>query len=1058
MNHFYLCLGLLAIGGLTTTSVNAQENSFLLNFTEQYDAGLGQNFPLPSSGYLYDRVYPVLDLDKVEPCDTMDINQTVQAWWEIRQSNIQVDIADLSYEKKELLILNHTEQLAIVGFDYQGERMNAELYESEDLYWEEDILNCKPNVYPFKPIQSSGLALSKSQLFVNEKYPIFLRSDLFISNTVANIQEVQLNVEGSNDVLRIFPGDTIWLSFPYEGNIHLDLEAHLDDGRTICSKTEVTTKIRQFKTDVECEDGFRYIVESDIPYKGMLEEKATTSLADAHIYYHKSPGNDCKIIKPAIIVDGFDPLDRRDFEDIRNTVNYVDFNTVEKNLVYDLQNKGYDVIILNFPILGSDAIQGRAEIKQYKDDGSFDRFVNKAGRDGGADYIQRNAFLTVKLIQMVNQMLADNESDEELVVIGPSMGGLITRYALAYMEKQHALGVPNMDHNTRLWLSFDSPHNGANIPLSTQLFVDYEGGFFGNQEVAQMFGTRLRSVAARQMLHCYFDAIFTGGDFHSEAMFKAFYRDLESNGLPNSDGWPQNTRRSSVLNGALSNPVSWQAGDKDISLDMQGYGKKFAQFDFKYDMNYQSSGSVAEFNRILFEEESGTYDRHKTLTSPKWPDIEIDYKKASYPFPFPVDGEKVYVKSFQINVHHYNNNPHGNLDIVQGAKYPQVTEITNKILNNLQEKKRSNFTINTYQTGSDFTFIPSISAAGLRDPHIPYNSILTRQELLCENLTYFDNMYVPPTNEYHVQVTADNAKWILEEITRSNTSCPKFCPEQNNWPDVMCKDEVFNFQLSSFPANQTFGITWRTDNELQILSGQHTTQVPVKAVQSNPLDVYFDLYTDISPECAADFTIKHTVHIPNTRLNVSGSHEICAFNEHYISSSLSESSDHFWFYGDVNGIYRTTNPYSTIYAPSNSSDPGLSMHTDFGGARLGNYTLYVEAENICGETMTGQKGVTILPKSACSSTLKENSDESFEEVTIFPNPTSDWWMVATSSNNPILSYELIGINGSVLKRDILKEPVAVLDVSAQDLPQGIYLLRLRTPDGVFVRRITRNLD
>jgi len=54
---------------------------------------------------------------------------------------------------------------------------------------------------------------------------------------------------------------------------------------------------------------------------------------------------------------------------------------------------------------------------------------------GGADYVERNAMVLVELIKNINPALASNGSTEKLVVIGPSMGGLISRYALAYMKK-----------------------------------------------------------------------------------------------------------------------------------------------------------------------------------------------------------------------------------------------------------------------------------------------------------------------------------------------------------------------------------------------------------------------------------------------------------------------------------------------------------------------------------------------------------------------------------------------------------------------------------------------
>ena len=67
--------------------------------------------------------------------------------------------------------------------------------------------------------------------------------------------------------------------------------------------------------------------------------------------------------------------------------------------------------------------------------------------------------LLVELIKSINDQKV---GDYENVVIGPSMGGLISRYALNYME---SIGV---DHETRLYVSFDTPHAGANVPIGFQ--------------------------------------------------------------------------------------------------------------------------------------------------------------------------------------------------------------------------------------------------------------------------------------------------------------------------------------------------------------------------------------------------------------------------------------------------------------------------------------------------------------------------------------------------------------------------------------------------------------
>ena len=72
------------------------------------------------------------------------------------------------------------------------------------------------------------------------------------------------------------------------------------------------------------------------------------------------------------------------------------------------------------------------------------------------------------------------------------MGGQISRYALAYMEAN------NIEHNTRLWVSIDSPHLGANIPIGLQTLVRQ---VMSDNALAQDFvNNHLGSAAAKQQL------------------------------------------------------------------------------------------------------------------------------------------------------------------------------------------------------------------------------------------------------------------------------------------------------------------------------------------------------------------------------------------------------------------------------------------------------------------------------------------------------------------------------------------------------------------------------
>ncbi len=87
--------------------------------------------------------------------------------------------------------------------------------------------------------------------------------------------------------------------------------------------------------------------------------------------------------------------------------------------------------------------------------------------ENNVDYIQRNAFMLEEVIRLVNQKKAEAGSTEPNVVLGVSLGGLIGKYALLDMETN------NLSHDTRLFITYDSPLRGANIPIGIQCMVKW---------------------------------------------------------------------------------------------------------------------------------------------------------------------------------------------------------------------------------------------------------------------------------------------------------------------------------------------------------------------------------------------------------------------------------------------------------------------------------------------------------------------------------------------------------------------------------------------------------
>jgi hypothetical protein len=99
--------------------------------------------------------------------------------------------------------------------------------------------------------------------------------------------------------------------------------------------------------------------------------------------------------------------------------------------------------------------------------------------NNGVTFLQRNAFVLQEVIKWVN----DNKTTTTPnVVLGQSMGGLIARYALKDMENR---GLP---HDTRLYVSHDAPHLGANTPVSVQMSARHLRNLYVNTPVPLVTG------------------------------------------------------------------------------------------------------------------------------------------------------------------------------------------------------------------------------------------------------------------------------------------------------------------------------------------------------------------------------------------------------------------------------------------------------------------------------------------------------------------------------------------------------------------------------------------
>ena len=175
----------------------------------------------------------------------------------------------------------------------------------------------------------------------------------------------------------------------------------------------------------------------------------------------------------------------------------------------------------------------------------------------GADYIQRNAGFIRELIEMINDKY-EITADDRLAIVGGSMGGVVSRYALQSMETE---GVA---HNIDLFVSVDSPQQGAYVPIGVQHITNVF-----KDDGAQPMLDILDTPAARQMLVYHYTQGSNTQTWTND--YQTLYvDDLQGvlGGFVRTEGLRTVAVSSGRMDGVLEQPTSgarYFAGDLKIS-------------------------------------------------------------------------------------------------------------------------------------------------------------------------------------------------------------------------------------------------------------------------------------------------------------------------------------------------------------------------------------------------------------------------------------------------------------------------------------------------------------
>ena len=408
-------------------------------------------------------------------------------------------------------------------------------------------------------------------------------------------------------------------------------------------------------------------------------------------------------------------------------------------LIAQIQAKGYDLVYVDFADAGS--------------------------------YIQANAQFLMEVIERIN---AKKVGQEQSVLVGASMGGIVCRYALAKMEQQ------KKDHCVGLFGTLDTPHNGANIPLSLQGLAWYFHASGRNdllwnalntpaarQQAILQLGTEIQSgrVLLEQFINppgsIYLDQLstaeLTGYDY-------AALRNGLVSGLQGV-GWPKMPRKIAMLNGmrdgtALSNH-GYSPGDK--FYDMNFFHNSFPSLGTVSKISMRSNNSTSTENYAL-----GLLDNcneyHYNLSVDKMLltiAMPSDFNPCN---PIGLGSEKT-----PYNYHAIHLRSNGNLPALDNAPAGYRTDIVpiNALLKSL---KLGNVSFNRNVYHPVVSFVPTWSslamATPLSDASLFVNlGLIPTASLPTASVPNFDNFYAPIANLRHVELDAGMVTFILNELT-----------------------------------------------------------------------------------------------------------------------------------------------------------------------------------------------------------------------------------------------------------------------------------------------------
>lgn len=602
----------------------------------------------------------------------------------------------------------------------------------------------------------------------------------------------------------------------------------------------------------------------------------------------------------------------------------------------------------------------------------------------GVDYLQRNAFVLETIIQWVN---ANKQSVNGVyipnVVLGQSMGGVIARYALKDMENT------GLDHKTRLYISDDAPHQGANVPQGYQHLARHArtlyfraGGIATLIEIIQLIRGGVSPLAAlsladqpasKQMLINFVN----GSNNIDNSVHNTWQTELKNLGYPNGfTGTP--FRKVAVSNGSeCATPQEFNPGAN--LLTYYGKGNTRVLGDLAGIWLIPTAGALLGQPLSLLGVIPGRNDFILDFAVNAQADgISNQVYKGKITYTKKI----LWVIPLTVNLTNRSYNSSSATfpyDYFPGGFYLIDRDLNNSSIQNVFFKY--NVVANNKRT---FNFVPTVSALDIGSNNVT----LTKTDYLTKYIgatppaapknTPFQNFitanFIGKVNEQHISINRRNGDWIAAELNSNPqiANCNELCSNITiSGSPSMCAPTTYS--VSGYSGTATYLWSSQPQGIVSITPTGNGSQATISKIQNGNTTISVTILSN----CGGSFTASLPIVVgpPTVSISYSMSGSCHSGYQTWSLNASSPSTVTSW-------LWTVDNPSSGnwyIYTPNS---PSTLVDVNGGGG------ISVTATNSCG---TKKTGVTIY--SNCGYNL----------ISASPNPATDDVTISMNEEPAMLS-------------------------------------------------------